>query len=166
MNKHRSYLSIHIYTFRYDCCVHCNWHHFFLLLFFLSFFFFFFVAWLASRNWQTLKCPDRSRLSSVSSRHGTLHTVAYWEQISDDLSYDDHCPQKQLHPIFFWLDSSLWSVELDYFNFCWTKKKEEKKTPSFYGETSLKSKRNMVEITTQHFNKMNMEKKPKTIRSL
>lgn len=34
MNKHRSYLSIHIYTFRYDCCVHCNWHHFFLLFFF------------------------------------------------------------------------------------------------------------------------------------
>lgn len=26
---------------------------------------------------------------------------------------------------FFWLDSSLWSVELDYFNFCRTKKKQK-----------------------------------------
>lgn len=65
MSKHRSYLSIHIYTFRYDCCVHCNGT--------ISSFF----VWQASQNWQTSKCPDLSLLSSVSSRHVMLHMVAY-----------------------------------------------------------------------------------------
>lgn len=52
-------------------------------------------------------------------------------------------------------------LSLTTLTFVELKKKKKKKTPSFYGETSLKSKRNMVEITTQHFNKMNMEKKQK-----
>lgn len=67
MNKHRSYLSIHIYTFRYD--VHCNWHHCFL--FFFLFFF---------RMDYHLKLTDTENVQtvlvylSVSSRHVMLHT--------------------------------------------------------------------------------------------
>lgn len=59
MNKHRSYLSIHIYTFRYDCCGHCNWH--------------LFLLFVDSQS----ELTDPPHLSSVSSRQETLHTVAY-----------------------------------------------------------------------------------------
>lgn len=125
MNKHRSYLSIHIYTFRYDCCDHCNWHHFFFL---------------CSQNWHTLKCPERS-LSLVGMWCFTpFQTDVGWCTLTWKLS------KEATSSFFFWLDSSLWSVELDYFN----SDELRKKHPLSMANDSHGD-------TTQHFNRTNMK---------